>query len=59
MAFSKQDRANISVHSLIGYCQSAKVITCASVKRKELIRWVEGLLEITEVAASKLDELTE
>lgn len=55
MALSERDKENMSIHSLIGYCQSAKVIFSSSTIRKpELKRWAEGLVEIADCLENKL-----
>ncbi len=56
MSFSKRDRANITVHSLIGYCQSARVLTNPMVEKRELQRWADGLVELAEALEAKLNE---
>lgn len=55
MALSERDKANMSIHSLLGYCKSAKIIfKTSSIRKPELKRWAEGLVEIADCLEEKL-----
>lgn len=56
MALSERDRDNITVHSLIGYCQSAKILTESPHRDLQLKNWAEGLIEIANALDKKLSK---
>lgn len=58
MGYSKRDRDNMTVHSLIGYARSASIIHSPTIKKRELKHWADGLIEIADILAEKLDEPT-
>lgn len=53
MAFSKQDRANITASSLIGFCRSASAMIDAPKDRRKA--WADSLMELAEELALKID----
>jgi hypothetical protein len=56
MTMTKRDRDNISIHALIGFCQSAY---CLQTSDKDGIkRWSESLMEMADALVKKLEHPT-
>lgn len=50
---TKRDRANISIHSLIGFCQSAYCLNTSD--KAGIKRWSDSLIEMAEALKEKME----